>query len=388
MNQAYNPRRHGRTSETDPENDTVREEWEHCRALNAEHGGEGWTWIPTGSIYLRDDLQPRIESGLDTDTARRYADAFDLLPPVLVQRGTLHLIDGRHRVRAAYLANPQRYYIKATELDVADEEMIWVAVEANSSHGRGSTQKERLYWAQKALEQHPEWADALIAKITGCSRQYVWEKRGKNEAAAATKARVGRDGKTRDVSNIGTNHPPQLVSGLQVDGDVTSSDESKPESSPASNVVPYKGTHFPGGKPCGYFAEGSSLVDLSTGEVVTLVRKGSEWATVQYEDGDQYDVHVVKDVRFAPAPGAPADAATAPAPTPVTNAVVRPERVSAVVDAITGLANAINDQADADEVARAMELAMARYVLIFAEPALGWFSAFVESLDARVGAEG
>lgn len=366
MTNGYNPGRHGRTSELEPENDAVRWEWDEARKL-----GDGW--VPTASIFLRDDLQPRIESPIDLDTARRYADAFDLLPPVQVQRGTLTLIDGRHRVRAAYLSNPQRLWIRVVEMDVSDEELIDYAVKANVSHGRPATATERKYWAKDFLKRHTDWSDRMIAEWTGGDRMTILTLRGQMEAKAEiehTTTRIGADGKTRNVS---ASQGRQPAKNSQVETDVTSPVEPEPEADSAP-VVTATTTHVAGGKPAGYFPVGSELYDMLGGHIVTLLAKDTQTATLKRYDGNTYVVDVVRDVRFAlhtmpPKAAAPA----APMQTPAN------EDTSAARDMIAAFAE-ITASTPAAEFRGSLTEAERRYYQVLATNVVEWLAEVFEAV--------
>lgn len=402
MTQKYDPRRHGRTSESDPASDTVREEWEHCHRLEAEVGG---VWAPTASIFLRDDLQPRIENGLDTATAQRYADAFDLLPPVTVQRGTLMLVDGRHRIRAAYLANPQRYYIKINEIDVPDEELIDYAVKANVGHGRAATTKERMFWARDFLRRHPEWANPRIAEWTGASTRTVSDMRWKLEAEAEihkTPTRLGIDGVERKVTQAPVNtersehdsnmnlpkvqpsetrqNDPPPVQIARVGGTHTAPNEPKPETHSDSSIGTL--SNVEGGKPAGYFPVGSAVTDMGTGHVYRVAMKANGVAQLEpVSGGAPVLVPVATPLRYRASSIVMDDPEPVPeqqsnAPSATTKALSL-EKTADIRDRIAQLMDAIDGVAPEAFIAGlGGQLA---WVAGFTEPVVEWLSVVVEA---------
>src|SRR5690242_6233394 len=72
--------------------------------------------LPLDAIVVSDYIRA---AGVDEDHVRTLADCDDELPPVLLQRDTLRVIDGVHRIRAAELRGDRR--IRARLLDVNDQ---------------------------------------------------------------------------------------------------------------------------------------------------------------------------------------------------------------------------------------------------------------------------
>lgn len=88
---------------------------------------------------IRDyEIYPRTD--VSETHVRRIADVIEAgvkIPPVKVQKKTMRIIDGFHRIRAHEL-------LKLTEIEVEliecnDIEAYKIAVESNNSHGRGFT---------------------------------------------------------------------------------------------------------------------------------------------------------------------------------------------------------------------------------------------------------
>ena len=51
-----------------------------------------------GDLNLNDSVWPR--SGLDEEAIERYRDCLEELPPIVVDRETMTVLDGWHRVEA------------------------------------------------------------------------------------------------------------------------------------------------------------------------------------------------------------------------------------------------------------------------------------------------
>lgn len=151
--------------------------WRIAGELNQGRPGNG-EWVPWAAIEIDLALLPRER--LDEDAVARYAETFFELPPVEVQAGTLKLIDGRHRLSAAMKAISD--CVRVIERDVSDDEMVEVALVANTKHGVPLNQNERQRAARKLLERHhPEtggttgqaWTVSKIAEVAGVGRTTV-----------------------------------------------------------------------------------------------------------------------------------------------------------------------------------------------------------------------
>jgi ParB-like chromosome segregation protein Spo0J len=99
--------------------------------------------------------------------ARTLAESGAELPPILVQRGTMRIIDGAHRVRAARLRGQRT--VRAMLFDGADREAFILAVRLNVTHGLPLSLGERKAAAARILRDYPEWSDRSIAAVAGIS---------------------------------------------------------------------------------------------------------------------------------------------------------------------------------------------------------------------------
>jgi hypothetical protein len=145
------------------------------------------------SCYLR-------QAGTDAVHVKLLADAAatDKLPPILVQKGSLRIIDGMHRVEVARLRG--ELSISARMVDCTDEEALVLAVKANTLHGLPLSRADRISGAKRILANHPDWSDRALAKVAGLSAKTIASLR--NSAADKTQfnlKRIGRDGKRRPV---------------------------------------------------------------------------------------------------------------------------------------------------------------------------------------------
>ncbi|MCY9786614.1 ParB/RepB/Spo0J family partition protein [Nocardiopsis sp. EMB25] len=147
---------------------------------------------------LLDADSPRVE-GVDPDHVERLTERIDELPPILVHRTTMRVIDGMHRLQAARLSN--RATIEVIYFDGPDPDCFIAAVEANIRHGLPLTLSDRKESAKKILATHPEWSDRAIAAKVGLSGKTVGAlRRSSVDPAAQSAVRVGLDGRVRAVN--------------------------------------------------------------------------------------------------------------------------------------------------------------------------------------------
>ncbi|MDL5206209.1 ParB N-terminal domain-containing protein [Streptomyces sp. ALI-76-A] len=148
---------------------------------------------------LSTENSPRI-SGENEEHVRQLAQSVSPLPPIIVQRTTLRVIDGVHRVRAARL-NGQTH-IDVQFFDGDDKEAFLLAVERNAHHGLPLTRADRNAAALRIIRSHPDWSDRMIAATTGLSPKTVGSiRRRSSDALPQLNARIGRDGRSRLVDN-------------------------------------------------------------------------------------------------------------------------------------------------------------------------------------------
>ncbi|MEU4558332.1 ParB/RepB/Spo0J family partition protein [Actinoplanes sp. NPDC023936] len=137
--------------------------------------------------------------GIDEDHVRRLASQATALPPILVHAGTMRLIDGAHRLRAALLRGESS--VDAVLFPGALEEGFRVGVRANIRYGRPLSRSERRAAAERIVRSHPMLSDRAIAEDVGLSTRTVADIRRGVDGGRAT-IRIGRDGRTRPLSAI------------------------------------------------------------------------------------------------------------------------------------------------------------------------------------------
>lgn len=141
---------------------------------------------------------PRL-FGEDVVHARRLAESEGELPPILVHRQTMRVIDGMHRLAAAVLRGEDR--IRARLYEGAVEDAFVLAVEANIAHGLPLTRADREAAVLRIINTHPQWSDRIVAARTGLSGKTVSAIRRRSTARIPqSNARLGSDGRVRPLN--------------------------------------------------------------------------------------------------------------------------------------------------------------------------------------------
>lgn len=132
-------------------------------------------------------------SGTDSDHVRLLAEAGDDLPPILVDKRTLMVIDGAHRLEAARLKCLS--HIAVRFFDGTPDESFIAAVRANVTHGKPLTFEERRAAVLRILVMRPELSDNMLGTIVGLSPRTIAKLRRNSSVALAAGTRLGLDGK-------------------------------------------------------------------------------------------------------------------------------------------------------------------------------------------------
>ncbi|MFC9582634.1 ParB N-terminal domain-containing protein [Streptomyces yangpuensis] len=163
--------------------------------LNARHPVQQtlhFAEVPVGELLAADS--PRTVP-VDESHAQALANSGRALPPLLVHRPTMRVIDGTHRLRAAVLRG--RDTVGVTYFDGSPEDAFVLSVEANISHGLPLTLAERTAAASRILQSHPDWSDRGIAGRTGLAAKTVAALRRREAPGHDPPSRVGLDGRVR-----------------------------------------------------------------------------------------------------------------------------------------------------------------------------------------------
>jgi hypothetical protein len=141
---------------------------------------------------------PRLAGEIE-EHARTLAESGAALPPIVVHRATMRVVDGMHRLRAAALRGEQCIEVRFVEGTAAD--VFVLAVKLNAEHGMPLSRQDRIAAAARIVESHPQWSDRRIAAVTGLSPGMVASVRGSaDHPVPQLDLRTGRDGRNRPVN--------------------------------------------------------------------------------------------------------------------------------------------------------------------------------------------
>ncbi|MEU2251333.1 ParB N-terminal domain-containing protein [Streptomyces sp. NPDC019224] len=142
---------------------------------------------------------PRLR-GLDLAHVQLLAENLDDLPPLLVQRSTMRIVDGRHRLAAARLRGARMLPVRW--FDGSDAEAFVAAVRVNTGQGLPLAGHERSNAAERILSSHPDRSDRWIAAICGMAPRTVAALRLRRSTGDEQQSdvRTGRDGRRRPLS--------------------------------------------------------------------------------------------------------------------------------------------------------------------------------------------
>jgi len=144
-------------------------------------------------------LSPRLD-GVNPDHVRVLFEIKSQLPPILVNRSTMQITDGMHRVAAARMRGDDT--IRVRLFDGSDREAFALAVKSNIAHGLPLTHADRVAAAAEIVRLYPDWSDRAVAATAGLSATTVADIRRRTVGPgrlAETQKRVGLDGRLRPV---------------------------------------------------------------------------------------------------------------------------------------------------------------------------------------------
>lgn len=164
-------------------------------ALSGELATSPVELVPIASVRVAGSPRSTPE---DPEHARTLAEMGDALPPVLVHRASMTVVDGIHRLRAAQLRGSTRLAVRWFDGSAEDAGLLAVAL--NVTHGMPLTAHERTAAAEHILTLRPEWSDRAVASLAGLSPGRTAAIRHRLTGAAVLGAkRVGRDGRARPL---------------------------------------------------------------------------------------------------------------------------------------------------------------------------------------------
>lgn len=134
--------------------------------------------------------------GEDAEHVQLLAELHTPLPPIVVHRPTMRVIDGAHRLRAALLRGDDHVMVRY--FDGAEADAFVLAVQLNSEHGLPLSLSDRKAAAARIVASHPQWSDRRIAEVVGLAANTVGAVRQRSTAQnEQPNASIGRDGRVR-----------------------------------------------------------------------------------------------------------------------------------------------------------------------------------------------
>ncbi|MEU9572509.1 ParB/RepB/Spo0J family partition protein [Streptomyces massasporeus] len=166
---------------------------QHLRRTDPHLGGRlsDITQVPISRITVVGSLRTVGEDPRHIDA---LAEVCSELPPIVIHRKTMTVIDGVHRLRA--VENSGATHISAVLFNGDEREAFVLAVKLNSNHGLPLSLADRKAAALQMLADFPEWSNRRLAGVAGLSDKTVaaLRRRSGAELPHPTAVRVGRDG--------------------------------------------------------------------------------------------------------------------------------------------------------------------------------------------------
>jgi len=148
-------------------------------------------------LSLRPADSPRL-NGEDKRHILRLAQMDTPLPPILVDKRTMRVIDGMHRLMAASLQG--REAIDVVFFDGSESDIFLRAVQDNVTHGLPLSQADRRAAVKRIIASHPNLSDRAISQVAGLAAKTVATIRKQSADAPQSKGRLGMDGKVRPLN--------------------------------------------------------------------------------------------------------------------------------------------------------------------------------------------
>ncbi len=163
--------------------------------LSQPAGDRSAELVRISALILSDS--PRL-AGESIDHSRTLAESEAVLPPIIVHRATMRVLDGMHRVRAAMLRGESR--IPVVYFDGDEKDAFVLAVRANIAHGLPLSLTDRTAAAARIVTSHAQWSDRAIASVTGLSHKTIASIRRRTGGDVQLQYRAGLDGRTRPLT--------------------------------------------------------------------------------------------------------------------------------------------------------------------------------------------
>lgn len=151
--------------------------------------------VPIATLSAADS--PRLTGELE-EHVQALAECTTELPPIVVHRPSMRVIDGMHRLQAARLRGETEIAVHFFDGD--DKDVFPLAVQLNIAHGLPLSIADRTHAAARILDSHPHWSDRAIAEMAKLAPGTVSAiRRCSTVQGAQSNTRMGRDGRMRPV---------------------------------------------------------------------------------------------------------------------------------------------------------------------------------------------
>jgi AraC-like DNA-binding protein len=163
-------------------------------------------------LSLRSGDSPRL-NGQDKAHIARLIETEATLPPILVDRRTMRVIDGMHRLMAASIQG--RATIDVVFFDGDQLDVFLLAVRENIRHGLPLSQADRRAATERIVASHPHVSDRTIAQLAGMATKTVATIRRRSSGMLPqSNTRVGKDGRVRPLDSWeGRQRAAELLTG-------------------------------------------------------------------------------------------------------------------------------------------------------------------------------
>jgi ParB-like chromosome segregation protein Spo0J len=181
-----------RGSDDAPPRTSAQDRGTHAREISTEVVS-----VPVLALLPADS--PRLK-GEDKAHVFRLAETETPLPPILVEKRTMRVIDGMHRLMAASMQG--RETIDVIFFDGSEADIFLRAVQENIAHGLPLSRADRVAAAERIVASHPQMSDRTIGHSVGLSAKSVAgiRKRSIGDLSQPS-ARIGKDGRARPLNS-------------------------------------------------------------------------------------------------------------------------------------------------------------------------------------------
>lgn len=146
--------------------------------------------MPVRSVHVHHTVRV---AGVNQEHVAALAEAPDELPPIVVHRESMRVVDGVHRLWAARARGDTD--IRAVFVDGDETATFVLAMQLNARHGLPLSHGDRAAAVDRLLSSCPQWSDRRIGAVVGVAHTTVARRR--RPTGGAHQSGIGRDGRAR-----------------------------------------------------------------------------------------------------------------------------------------------------------------------------------------------